>query len=77
MKPRHILMGVALAGAGALVLFGDKAPDNTVAEAVERRPARTAAAATCRMAPSFSQSSCSGTFHSWRKRRLEFSTVPL
>jgi len=46
MKPRHILMGVALAGAAALVIFGDKAPDNTVAEAVERRPARTAAAAT-------------------------------
>jgi hypothetical protein len=44
MKPRHILMGVALLGAAALVLFGDKAPNDTVAEAVERRPARTPAA---------------------------------
>ncbi len=45
MKPRHILMGVALAGAAALVVFGDRAPDSTVAEAVERRPARAASAA--------------------------------
>ncbi len=40
MKPRHILMGVALAGAAALVVFGDRSPNNTVAEAVDRRPAR-------------------------------------
>ena len=45
MKPRHILMGVALAGAGALVVFGDKSPGNTVAEAVDRKPARAAPAA--------------------------------
>ena len=44
MKPRHLLMGAALAGAAALVLFGDKAPSDTVAEAVERKPARTPAA---------------------------------
>lgn len=44
MKPRHLLMGAALAGAAALVLFGDKAPNETVAEAVERKPARTPAA---------------------------------
>ena len=44
MKPRHMLMGVALAGAAALVLFGDKAPSDTVAEAVERKPARAPAA---------------------------------
>jgi hypothetical protein len=44
MKPRHILMGAALAGAAALVVFGDKSPDNTVAEAVDRRPARAAPA---------------------------------
>ncbi|WP_426337318.1 hypothetical protein ACN9MY_10950 [Pseudoduganella sp. R-31] len=43
MKPRHMLMGVALAGAAALVLFGDKAPSDTVAEAVERKPARAPA----------------------------------
>jgi len=44
MKPRHMLMGAALAGAAALVLFGDKAPSDTVAEAVERKPAREPAA---------------------------------
>lgn len=44
MKPRHMLMGVALLGAAALVLFGDKAPNDTVAEAVERKPARAQAA---------------------------------
>jgi len=43
MKPRHMLMGVALAGAAALVLFGDKAPSDTVAEAAERKPARVPA----------------------------------
>jgi hypothetical protein len=43
MKRRHILMGVALAGAAALVVFGDKAPSDSVAEAVERKPARPAA----------------------------------
>lgn len=37
MKTRHILMGVALAGAAALVMFGDRSPSNTVAEAVERK----------------------------------------
>jgi hypothetical protein len=52
MKPRHILMGVALAGAAALVVFGDKSPGNPVAEAVERKPARIAtAAAPQRAAP--------------------------
>ncbi|SFG50870.1 hypothetical protein SAMN05518865_11357 [Duganella sp. CF458] len=45
MKPRHMLMGAALAGAAALVLFGDKAPNETVAEAVERKPARPQGAA--------------------------------
>ncbi|MTW04000.1 hypothetical protein GM668_18120, partial [Duganella ginsengisoli] len=37
MTPRHILMGVALAGAAALVLFGDNKPDSDVAEPAERR----------------------------------------
>jgi hypothetical protein len=36
MKPRHILMGVALVAAAGLVLFGDRTPDAAVAEAVER-----------------------------------------
>lgn len=51
MKPRHILMGVALAGAAALVVFGDKSPDSTVAEAVDRKPARSAPAAAATPAP--------------------------
>lgn len=46
MTPRHMLMGVALLGAAALVLFGDKSPGDTVAEAVERKPARGQAAGT-------------------------------
>lgn len=48
MKPRHILMGVALAGAAALVVFGDKSPNGTVAEAVDRKPARSAPVAAAR-----------------------------
>jgi len=44
MKPRHILMGVALAGAAALAVLGDKSPGSTVAEAVDRKPARPVAA---------------------------------
>jgi len=44
MKPRHMLMGAALAVAAALAAFGDKTPDEEVAEAVERpaQPARAA-----------------------------------
>jgi hypothetical protein len=40
MKPRHMLMGAALAGAALLVVFGDKSPDAGVAEPVERAPAQ-------------------------------------
>lgn len=43
MRPRHIVMGLALAGAAALTVFGDSRPEVTVAEAVERTPARSAA----------------------------------
>ena len=39
MKTRHIGMGVAVALAAALAIFGDKTPDSGVAEAVERAPA--------------------------------------
>ncbi len=42
MTPRHLAMGAALLVAGALVVFGDNTPDSDVAEAVERKPARTA-----------------------------------
>jgi hypothetical protein len=42
MKPRHLALGAALLGAAALVLFGDRAPDDAVAEAVVR-PAPAAA----------------------------------
>ena len=46
MKPRHILMGAALAIAAGLAAFGDKMPQEDVAEAVERpaQAARTPAA---------------------------------
>jgi hypothetical protein len=46
MKPRHILMGAALAIAAGLAAFGDKTPQEDVAEAVERpaQAARTPAA---------------------------------
>jgi hypothetical protein len=43
MNPRHIAMGAALLGAGALVVFGDRTPASDVAEAVERKPARVVA----------------------------------
>lgn len=36
MKPRHLLMGAALVLAAGLVLFGDTAPEATLAEPVER-----------------------------------------
>ncbi len=39
MKPIHIAMGLAVVGAGALALFGDKTPNSGVAEAVERKSA--------------------------------------
>lgn len=39
MKPRHLVLGAALVGALLLVLFGDRAADDGVAEAVERAPA--------------------------------------
>lgn len=45
MKPRHLALGAALLGAAALVLFGDRAPDDAVAEAVVRPAAASAPAA--------------------------------
>lgn len=45
MTPRHLLMGAALVGAAALVLFGDKTPDGGVAEPVERAASRAGASA--------------------------------
>jgi hypothetical protein len=46
MKPRHLVLGAALAGAALLVLFGERSPAPEVAEAVERAPGpRTAAPA--------------------------------
>jgi hypothetical protein len=49
MKPRHLVLGAALLGAVLLVVFGDRAPETVVAEAVERpaavlRPVPAAAA---------------------------------
>jgi hypothetical protein len=40
MKPRHMVLGAALAGAAALAVFGDRTPSGDVAEAVERPAAR-------------------------------------
>lgn len=45
MNPRHLLMGVVLAGAAALVLFGDNSPSGDVAEPAERRVPKVATAA--------------------------------
>ena len=43
MKPRHLLLGAALAGAVLLAIFGDRSPEVEVAEAVERAPRPRAA----------------------------------
>jgi hypothetical protein len=40
MKPRHLLLGVALAASAALAIFGEGAAAPELAEAVERAPAR-------------------------------------
>lgn len=50
MKSRHILMGVALAGAAALAVFGDNRPDAEVAEPVTRAGSAAAAAADAGLA---------------------------
>jgi hypothetical protein len=39
MKPRHLVLGAALAGAALLAIFGDRSPGGEIAEAVERTPA--------------------------------------
>ncbi|WP_306391108.1 hypothetical protein [Telluria beijingensis] len=43
MKPRHLVLGAALVLAAGLVLFGDKAPDDGLAEPVERSAATPSA----------------------------------
>jgi hypothetical protein len=50
MKRRHILMGVALAGAAALAVFGDNRPDAEVAEPVTRAAPAAAAVSDLRLA---------------------------
>lgn len=42
MKPRHLVLGAALALAAGLVLFGDSTPEATLAEPVERAATPTA-----------------------------------
>ena len=42
MKPRHLAMGAALVLAAGLVVFGDRTPDDAVAEPVERVAASAA-----------------------------------
>ena len=51
MKPRHLALGAALLGAAALVLFGDRAPDDGVAEAAARPAAAAPTAAVSATAP--------------------------
>lgn len=51
MTPRHMLMGAALVGAAALVLFGDNTPDSGVAEPAERQAPKAASQATATPAP--------------------------
>ncbi|MEV4778265.1 hypothetical protein [Burkholderia sp. LMU1-1-1.1] len=46
MKPYQIAMGVALAGAAALVIFGDNTPSSDIAEPVARPAKAPGAAAT-------------------------------
>ncbi|SEN47496.1 hypothetical protein SAMN05428959_10247 [Duganella sp. CF517] len=45
MKPYHIAMGVALAGAAALAVFGDNTPSSDIAEPVARPPKAAGAVA--------------------------------
>jgi len=45
VKPRHLALGAALLAAAALVLFGDRTPDEEVAEAVVRPAAPSTPAA--------------------------------
>lgn len=56
MKPRHLVMGVALAAAAGLVLFGDNAPETALAEPVERAAATTASAPVRSVAPAIKKS---------------------
>jgi hypothetical protein len=51
MKPRHLLLGAALAGAALLAIFGDRSSDSGVAEAVERAPGARAQAQAQGQAP--------------------------
>ena len=55
MKPYQIVMGVALAGAAALVAFGDKTPSSGIAEPVAR--AGKAAGAAPTVAPAVAERS--------------------
>jgi len=48
LKPRHIMLGLALAGAALLVIFGDRTPEGAIAEPAERSNARAAQAALVR-----------------------------
>jgi len=52
MKPRHLVMGAALALAAGLALFGDNAPDTGLAEPVERAAAPAPARAVASSAKS-------------------------
>lgn len=51
MNRRHIVMGIAVVGAAALVVFGDNTPDSGVAEAIERKSPVVASATPAQIAP--------------------------
>lgn len=62
MKPRHLLLGAALAGAALLAIFGDRSTDSDVAEAVERAPRpRAAAPAPSALAASTARAAAAAT----------------
>jgi hypothetical protein len=48
IQPRHIMLGLALAGAALLAAFGDRTPDGAIAEPVERPAAQAAQAVLVR-----------------------------
>jgi len=62
MKPRHIVLGAALALAAGLVVFGDNAPEGALAEPVERaRPALTGSPAVSRVVSPAASAAASAT----------------
>jgi len=51
IKPRHAILALALVGAALLALFGDRSPEGSIAEPVERPAAKAALVRTTVPAP--------------------------